>query len=284
MVDQRSLQSELGAFLKARRAELTPPAVGLVDDGTPRRVPGLRRDEVARLASISIDYYTRIEQGRLQASAAVLSSLARALRLDEGQQVYLFELAGKASSRRRRPRPQRVRPSMQRLLDQLDRSPALVLGRYNDILAWNAAAAALYVDFGALPPAERNYIRLLFLDPRIRDLYPEWEEAGRLAAATLRMEAAGNPDDPRLAALVGELSVRSVQFRDWWGGRAVSSTSYGTKQFRHQLVGTMTLDCDTWASPDDPDQRLMVLTAEAGSPSDAALRILTSWNAEQLAK
>ncbi|MFG2276140.1 helix-turn-helix domain-containing protein [Streptomyces chartreusis] len=280
MADDRSTRAELGAFLKARRAELTPAAVGLADDGTPRRVPGLRREEVARLASISVDYYSRIEQGRLQVSATVLGALARALRLDAGQQTYLHELAGKPTGRRIRRGPQRVRPSMYRLLDQLDRAPAMVLGRFNDILAWNAAAAALYLDFAQLSPQERNYTRLLFLNRGIRDLHVEWEAAARLSAATLRLETAGNPDDARLADLVGELSVRSPEFRQWWGGRIVSSASYGTKLFQHPLVGQLTLECDTWASPDDPDKRLMVLTAEPGSPSDEALQILISWSAE----
>ncbi|MCI3273402.1 helix-turn-helix domain-containing protein [Streptomyces cylindrosporus] len=280
MAEDRSTRGELGAFLKARRAELTPAAVGLADDGTLRRVPGLRREEVARLASISVDYYSRIEQGRLQVSATVLGALARALRLDAGQQAYLYELAGKPIARRIRRGPQRVRPSIHRLLDQLDRSPAMVLGRYNDILAWNAAATALYLDFAQLSLQERNYTRLLFLDPGIRNLHVEWEAAARLSAATLRLETAGNPDDARLTALVGELSVRSPEFRQWWGGRVVSSASHGTKHFRHPLAGPLTLECDTWTSPDDPDKRLVVLTAEPGSPSDEALRILTSWSAE----
>jgi transcriptional regulator with XRE-family HTH domain len=276
----RSTRAELGAFLKARRAELTPAAVGLADDGTLRRVPGLRREEVARLASISVDYYSRIEQGRLQASATVLGALARALRLDAGQQTYLYELAGRPTGRRIRRGPQRVRPSTHRLLDQLDRSPAMVLGRYNDILAWNAAATALYLDFAQLSPHERNYTRLLFLHPKFRDLHVEWETAARLSAATLRLETAGNPDDARLADLAGELSVRSPEFRQWWGGRIVSSASYGTKHFQHPVAGPLTLECDTWASPDAPDKRLMVLTAEPGSPSAEALQILTSWSAD----
>ncbi|MFR0357645.1 helix-turn-helix domain-containing protein [Streptomyces sediminimaris] len=280
MTDDKSTRAELGAFLKARRAELTPAAVDLADDGTPRRVPGLRREEVASLASISVDYYSRIEQGRLQVSATVLGTLARALRLDAGQQAYLYGLAGKPAARRIRRGPQRVRPSMYRLLDQLGRSPAMVLGRYNDILAWNAAATALYLDFAQLSPAERNYTRLLFLDPGMRSLHVEWEAAARLSAAALRLETAGNPDDARLATLVGELSLRSPEFRQWWAGRIVSSASYGTKHFRHPLAGPLTLECDTWAGPDDPDKRLMVLTAEPDSPSDEALRILTSWSAE----
>ncbi|MEU4170783.1 helix-turn-helix transcriptional regulator [Streptomyces sp. NPDC026665] len=278
MADKRSPRSELGAFLKARRAELTPAQVGLADDGTVRRVPGLRRDEVARLATMSTGYYTRIEQGRLPASATVLASLVRALRLDEAQRAYLYELAGQAPATPRRRTAQRVRPSVQRMLDGLGHLPALVLGRYDDILAWNAAAAALYRDFTLLKPAERNYTRLLFLDPVMRGLYVDWEEAGRISAARLRMETAGNPDDPRLAALVGELSVRSPEFREWWNGRIVTDLTSGTKRYLHPLVGPLTLDCDTWTSPGDPDIMFMVLTAEPGTPEDHALRILSSWH------
>jgi transcriptional regulator with XRE-family HTH domain len=278
--DERTPRAELGAFLKARRSELSPADVGVPDDGTQRRVPGLRRDEVARLASMSTDYYTRIEQGRLQTSATALGSIARALRLDDGQQWYLLELAGRSASRRRRRPTQRVRPSMQRMLDQLDHAPAMVLGRYNDILAWNAAAAALYLDFGTLAPAERNYIRLTFLNPEFRSLFLDWEEAARIGAARLRMETTSSPDDPRLVALVGELTVRSPEFQRWWTSRIVSSTTYGTKRFQHPIVGPLTVDCDTWASPDDPDQQLVVLTAEPHTASEDALRILTSWTAE----
>ncbi|MFF4898081.1 helix-turn-helix transcriptional regulator [Streptomyces sp. NPDC001068] len=278
MSDTHTPRSELGAFLKARRAELTPAQVGLGDDGTVRRVPGLRRDEVARLAAMSTGYYTRIEQGRLPASATVLASLVRALRLGGAQRAYLYELAGQAPAAPRRRSARRVRPSVQRMLDGLGHLPALVLGRHDDILAWNAAAAALYGDFGELTARERNHVRLLFLDPVMRDLHVDWEDAGRISAARLRMAAAGNPDDSRLAELVGELSVRSPEFREWWGGRIVSDTAHGTKRYRHPLVGPLTLECDTWASPDDPQVMFVVLTAEADSRDDEALRILASWN------
>ncbi|MFE5406967.1 helix-turn-helix transcriptional regulator [Streptomyces sp. NPDC056580] len=278
MSDTRSPRSELGAFLKARRAELTPAQVGLGDDGTARRVPGLRRDEVARLATMSTDYYTRIEQGRVRASATVLASLVKALRLDDAQQAYLYELAGRSPTVRRRRTAQRVRPSVQRMLDGLGHLPAMVLGRYNDILAWNAAAAALYLDFAQLKPAERNYTRLIFLDPAMRSLFTDWEDAGRISAATLRMETAATPDDPRLAELVGELSVRSPEFRQWWNGRIVTDLTSGPKRYHHPIVGPLTLDCDTWTSPGDPDITFMVLTAEPGTPEDHALRILSSWH------
>ena len=273
---------ELGAFLKARRAQLSPRDAGLPETGTRRKVTGLRREEVAQLAAISVDYYTRLEQGRVQASAPVLATLARALRLDEDQQAYLYEIAGKTDARpRRRHAAQRVRPAMRRLLDQLTQTPAVVLGRYMNVLAWNALAAALYIDFGRYPAADRNYVRLLFTDPLVRGMHAEWEHDARDAVAALRMEAAKDPDDPELARLVGELSLQDADFRAWWGERHVNSASYGTKHYRHRAVGDLTLDCDIWYSPDGSGQRLMVLTAEPGTPSDDALRILASWNAAQ---
>jgi transcriptional regulator with XRE-family HTH domain len=275
---QRS-QDGLGDFLKARRAQLTPHAVGLPEAGTRRKVAGLRREEVAQLAAISVDYLTRLEQGRVQASASVLITLSRALRLDDDQQAYLYELAGKAPLPRRRP-AQRARPAMRRLLEQLTQTPAVVLGRRLDILAWNAGATALYTDFARLPARRRNYVRLMFADPVVRALHADWEHDGRRVVASLRMEAAKDPADPELAVLVGELSVQDPDFRTWWASHQVAGTGYGTKHYRHPLVGDLTLDCDTWDSPDGSGQRLMVLTAEPGTPSYERLRILCSWNAE----
>jgi transcriptional regulator with XRE-family HTH domain len=274
-------RNELAAFLKARRAQLDPAEVGLPDPGTRRKVAGLRREEVAQLAAISVDYYTRLEQGRVRASASVLATLARALRLDEDQQRYLYELAGKTDARpRRRRHAQHVRPAMKRLLDQLTQTPALVLGKRMDVLEWNSAAAALYIDFSQLPADRRNYVSLLFTDPVMRGMHQQWEHDARDAVAALRMEAAADPDDPELARLVGELSVQDADFRTWWAEHRVNTASYGTKHYRHRLVGDLTLDCDTWASPDGSGQRLMVLTAEPGSPSHDAVSILTSWTAE----
>ena len=268
----------LGAFLKARRAQLDPLECGLPEMASARRVAGLRREEVARLAAISVDYYTRLEQGRVRASAPVLTTLVRALRLDEDQQRYLYELAGRSDDRPRRLRPvQQVRPAMRRLLDQLPHAPALVLGKRLDILAWNAAATALYTDFAAVPAARRNYLRLMFTDPDIRAMHREWAHDARDAVAALRMEAAADPDDPDLATLVGELTIQDTDFRTWWAEHRVNSATYGTKHYRHHLVGDLTLDCDTWAASDGSGQRLMVLTAEPGGPSHDALRILTSW-------
>jgi transcriptional regulator with XRE-family HTH domain len=281
-VSPAPVPGEVGAFLKARRAQLSPRDVGLPEEGTRRKVNGLRREEVAQVAAISVDYYTRLEQGRVQASASVLATLARALRLDEDQQAYLYEIAGKTDARpRRRRTAQRARPAMRRLLAQLTGAPAVVLGRRMDILAWNPMAVALFTDFGQYPAGRRNYVRLLFTDPAVRGLHAEWEHDASDAVAALRMEAAKDPDDPELARLVGDLSVQDPDFRTWWAERRVSSASYGTKHYRHRTVGDVTLDCDTWDSPDGSGQRLMVLTAEPGSPSDDALRILASWSADQ---
>jgi len=271
--------NELGEFLKARRADLAPRAVGLPEDGSLRRVPGLRRDEVARLAAISVDYYTRLEQGRVQASAYVLAALARALRLDDDQRAYLYELAGKSPARPRRRAKQRVRPQLQRT-DQLTETPAIVLGRLMDILAWNPLAAALITDFSQIPEAQRNYVRLVFTDPAIRNLYADWETVARMCVALLRMEAAQTPEDPRLAALVGELSVHDPDFREWWAARHVASQRFGTKTLRHPIAGDITLDWDSFSCATDPEQQLIVWTAEPDTPSHQALHFLASWAAD----
>jgi transcriptional regulator with XRE-family HTH domain len=272
--------AELGAFLRARRAELTPREVGLPDHAGDRRVTGLRREEVARLAAVSVDYYTRLEQGRKPASASVLATLVHALRLDEDQQKYLYTLAGKPADRPRRRAARRVRPAMRRLLDQLTETPALVLGRRLDVLAWNPMACALFTDFEALRPVHRNYVRLMFTDPAMRALHPDWEHAARTAVAALRMEAASDPDDPELAVLVGELCVQNADFRTWWAAHHATSAGFGTKNYRHPVVGDLTLDCDMWDGADGSGQRLMVLTAAPGTRSHEGLRLLASWAAD----
>ncbi|PZG18468.1 helix-turn-helix domain-containing protein [Nonomuraea aridisoli] len=283
MSRDRTAAAELAAFLKARRAELVPSEVGLPETGSPRRVPGLRREEVAQLASVSVDYYTRIERGRIPPSASILPVLADALRLGDAERDYLYRLAGVISPRPRRRAAQKVRPAMRRLLAQLTESPALVLGRRMDVLAWNTLASALFTDFAQYPARHRNYVYLLFADPAMRDLHEQWEDAARTAVASLRMEAAADPGAPELAALVGELSVRFPEFRTWWAAHHVSAASYGVKNYRHPVVGPLTLDCDMWDSPDGGGQRLMLLTAEEGGRSHEALRILNSWAAAHAA-
>lgn len=269
--------SELGAFLKARRAELTPHDAGLPEGRGLRRVPGLRREEVAQLAAISTDYYTRLEQGRIDASPSVLASLARVFRLDDDQRAYLYELAGKKpGSRSRRTTRRKVRPNLQRLLEQLTDTPAMVVTSIMDILAWNPLAAALMIDFGQVPERERNFLRLIFTDPRMRSLYPDWEGLARATVAYVRMEAAQRPDDLRLATLVGELSVQDAQFRRWWAGHHVALKRRGARTFDHPVVGETTLDWDSLTYDADPEQQLIVYTAAAGSPSEQALRKLAS--------
>ncbi|MEU6511231.1 helix-turn-helix transcriptional regulator [Streptomyces sp. NPDC046942] len=273
--------NELGEFLKQRRSELSPRTVGLPESTGPRRVKGLRREEVSQLAAISTDYYTRIEQGRLQASAPVLAALARVLHLDDDQRDYLFELAGRDAGRPRRRPTQKVQPQLQRLLDDLTSTPAMVMGRRMDILAWNSLAAALIANFAEIPEKKRNYMRILFSEPTLRNLYDDWESVARTAVAQLRMEAAKYPDDSRLTALVGELSVQDPDFRKWWAGHHVSSLTIGTKRLTHPVAGSLVLDWDTLTASTDPDQKLVVWTAESGSPAHDGLRILASWAADQ---
>src|SRR5919205_2865178 len=240
-------RDELGAFLRARRSELGPSDVDLSEGGTQRRVAGLRREEVAQLAAISPDYYTRLEQGRIHPSAPVLSSLARVLRLDDDQRAYMYELAGTstAPAKSRRRAPQKVKPYLKRILDRID-APAIVMTPTHDILAWNPMAAALMVDFGEVPERERNFVRLLFTDPRLRSLYPEWEELARSVVSYMRMEAARKPDDPRLAELVGDLSIRDGQFRQWWAGTHVAIKRRGTRRYAHPVVGEITVEWDAF--------------------------------------
>jgi transcriptional regulator with XRE-family HTH domain len=275
-------QNEFGAFLRARRSELGPSDVDLHEGGTQRRVAGLRREEVAQLAAISTDYYTRLEQGRIQPSAPVLASLARVLRLDDDQRAYMNELAGTPAKPRRRA-PQKVKPYLRRVLDRID-APAIVMTPTHDILAWNPLAAALMVDFGELAERDRNFMRLLFTDPRMRSLYPEWEELARSVVSYIRMEAARKPDDPRLAELVGDLSIRDAQFRQWWAGTHVAAKRRGTRRYAHPVVGEITLEWDSLTSDAEPDQQLIVYTAEPGSRSEQALRDLAAWAEEHISR
>lgn len=275
---------ELGDFLRARRAELVPGEVGLPESPKPRRVAGLRREEVARLAGISTNYYTRLEQGRVRASGPMLGKLAHVLGLSEDQRAYLLGLAGDDLFQRphRRAR-QKVQPQLRRVLDELSTTPAIVLGRRTDVLAWNPMAAALVTDFARIPEKQRTYIRLLFTDPAMRALYPDWKNVARLAVAQLRMEAAHIPGDPRMSALVGELSTRDEHFRTWWAAHVVAGRGVGTKHLNHPVVGALTLDWDTLTSAADPEQHLIIWTAEPGSPSADGLRLLASWAAEPAA-
>jgi transcriptional regulator with XRE-family HTH domain len=275
-------KAELGEFLKSRRDRLRPEDVGLPSGGQ-RRVPGLRREELAMLAGVSVDYYVRLEQGRdLTPSESVLDALARALRLDDTERAHLIALA-------RPPRipfttpdagsTTEVRPSVQMLLDGLDQ-PAFVLGRRMDILATNRMARALLTDFDARPPRERNHARWIFLDPATRELYVDWPVVARENVAILRHDAAQHPDDPELRELIGELSMASPEFRTWWAEHDVAVRNSGTKRYRHPVVGDMKIHFEAMRLADE-DQLLFIYSVEPGTPSQDAMRLLATWAATQ---
>jgi transcriptional regulator with XRE-family HTH domain len=266
--------AELRTFLRTRRARLAPERVGLPVRPGIRRVPGLRREEVARLAGMSVDYYIRLERGRkLNVSESVLKALARALRLNETESAHLFTLARSTSWRRPTP-AQRVRTGLAQTLNALTDVPALVIGRRCDVLASNALARAVFTDFDAKPPRERNLVRFLFLDDAARDLYLDWPEAARGAVAGLHLYAGRNPDDNRLRELVDELSVRDADFRRWWADYDVRRHSSGSYRLRHPIAGAMTLGYEALAHTADEEQFLGLYTTEPGSPSEQALRVL----------
>jgi transcriptional regulator with XRE-family HTH domain len=270
-------RTSLGEFLRSRRARLQPADLGLPELGRRRRVPGLRREELAQLAGVSPDYYVRMEQGRAQnVSEAVLDAVASALRLDEDERRHLIDLARPVPTRRQTTRPQRVRSTLRRTVEAVD-LPSMVLGRRCDVLAWNRAMASLITDFGALPAEGRNMARLVFLDDAVASLYLEWPRKAREVVGFLRLDAGRHPDDPRLAELIGELSMRSAEFRQLWAAHDVRDKSHGRHQLRHPLVGELTIDYETLRPSDDPDQVLVVCSAEPGSPSESALRLLTTW-------
>ncbi|HEY2063817.1 MAG TPA: helix-turn-helix transcriptional regulator [Amycolatopsis sp.] len=270
--------ADLREFLRSRRAKVTPEAAGLPPYPGARRVPGLRREEVAQLAGVSVDYYVRLERGRnLNVSESVLDAVARALQLNDLERSHLFTLA---KPRRGRPRPlppQRVRPGLRLVLESLTEVPALVIGRRMDVLASNRLARALYTDFDALPARSRNLARLIFLDDTVRSVYANWEGAARGIVASLHLYAGRNPHDPALADLVGELSVRDQDFRRWWADHDVFERTHGVKHFRHPLVGDLELGYEAFAPADDPEQTLGIWTVEPGSPSADRLRLLGSW-------
>ncbi|WP_210577028.1 helix-turn-helix domain-containing protein [Streptomyces sp. GESEQ-4] len=278
-LDQRA---ELSEFLRTRRARLKPEDVGLPDFGRHRRVPGLRREELAQLAGVSVAYYTRLEQGNgRNVSAEVLDAIARALRLSDAEHAHLTHLAKpKQNKKKQTARTEQVRPALAQLLDSIDGVPAYITGRRSDILAWNRMAAAVFGDWAELPVQERNWARLVFLRPEYRDLFMEWDQKAFDIVAYLRMDAGCHPDDPRLSALVGELSVKSEEFRRLWATHDVKEKSYGVKRLRHPLVGELTLNFESFRLIDGTEQTLITYHAEPGSPSAEALRLLASWGAD----
>ncbi|MFF3329176.1 helix-turn-helix domain-containing protein [Streptomyces sp. NPDC002888] len=275
-------RAELSEFLRSRRARLKPEDVGLPDFGRHRRVPGLRREELAQLAGVSVAYYTRLEQGNgRNVSAEVLDSIARALRLTDAEHSHLTHLAKpKQHKKKSTARAQQTRASLRQLLDAIDGVPAYIGGRRSDILAWNRMAAALFGDWAELPPAERNWARMVFLRPEYRELFVDWEQKAIDMVSYLRMDAGCHPDDPKLSALVGELSVKSEEFRRLWATHDVKEKGYGVKRMHHPLVGDLTLSFESFRLADDSEQTLITYHAEPGSPSAEALRLLASWGTD----
>ncbi|MFE0676878.1 helix-turn-helix transcriptional regulator [Streptomyces sp. NPDC058867] len=275
-------RAELSEFLRTRRARLKPEDVGLPDFGRHRRVPGLRREELAQLAGVSVAYYTRLEQGNgRNVSAEVLDSIARALRLSDAEHAHLTHLAKpKQHKKKSAGRPEQVRGGLRQLLESIDSVPAYISGRRSDIVAWNPMAAAVFGDWAELPAAERNWARLVFLKPEYRELFVEWDQKAYDIVSYLRMDAGCHPDDPRLSSLVGELSLKSEEFRRLWATHDVKEKSYGIKRLRHPLVGELTLNFETFALTDGSEQHLVTYHPEPGSPSAEALRLLASWGAD----
>jgi transcriptional regulator with XRE-family HTH domain len=274
--------NELSQFLTSRRAKVTPEQAGLPSYGQ-RRVPGLRREEVASLAGVSVEYYKRLERGNASgASDIVLDALADALRLDDAERAHLFDLARVTSPitprRRRRPAQQRVRPAVQQILNSIN-APATVSNMRGDYLAANPLGRALYTplfDSREQPP---NSARFTFLDPSAQTFFIDWEKAAKDLVAALRSMAGRNPYDRALSDLVGELSTRSDAFRAWWAAHNVRYHQTGTKRLQHPIVGELELNYEVLELTADPELRLAIFTAEPGSRSEQALNLLASWTA-----
>ena len=273
--------NEIAEFLTSRRARITPEQAGLPTYGK-RRVPGLRREEVASLAGVSIGYYKRLERGNLSGvSDLVLEALARALQLDDAERAHLFDLArgaGPAASQRRRPRQQRIRPAVQRVLDQMG-TPAIVRSARSDYVGANQLARALYAPVFESREQPPNSARFMFLDPAAPDFYPDWEQIASELVAHLRSEAGRNPYDRGLTDLVGELATRSDEFRSRWAAHNVRFHRTGTKRLHHPVVGDLELSYESLELSADSGLALHVYTAETGSASQQALDLLASWTA-----
>lgn len=279
-------QAEVREFLTSRRAKISPERAGL-PVGSRRRVPGLRRSEVAALADVSVEYYAKLERGHLAGvSPAVLEAIARALQLDDAERAHLLNLAQAADGsdaltrpRRRAARTFTPHRSLQWVLDAVTAGPAFVRNGRMDLLAANQLARAFYDDVYAAVGNQANLARFNFLDPASRRFYPDWEQAADVAVAILRTEAGRNPHDKELHDLVGELSTRSEDFRTRWGAHNVRHHGTGTKRFHHHAVGDLTLAYEGLDMAAEPGLTLTVYTAEPGSPSEEALRLLASWAA-----
>ncbi|UKA60444.1 helix-turn-helix transcriptional regulator [Arthrobacter sp. FW306-2-2C-D06B] len=278
-----STRDDIQQFLTSRRARLTPEQVGLQSYGR-RRVPGLRREEVAMLAQVSVEYYSRLERGNLGGvSESILESLVLALRLNDVEERHLRDLIRASENtvrpRRQRPPQQLVRPTVQRMLDAMTELPAIVQNGRLDIIAANRMGRALYAaqfDTTILPP---NQARFIFLDPRGRDFAPDWDRAANECVAMLRAAAGRDPHDRQVSDLIGELSTRSDEFRIRWAAHNVHQHKSGTKRIHLPSVGDLTLDFEVMELIADPGLTFITFSAEPGSPSHDALQLLSSWAA-----
>ncbi|MFI7276395.1 helix-turn-helix domain-containing protein [Streptomyces sp. NPDC049879] len=267
--------AHIGDFLRSRRARIRPADVGLPEYGR-RRVQGLRREEVAQLAGVSVDYYVRLEQGRgLSVSDAVLDAVARVLRLDATEREYLYAVARPDRSGAGVPAVQDVRPGLRLLLDSLAGTPAFVLGRRMEVLGWNAPGDAV-MGFSRMGPGTPDIPRHCFLDPASRTLYPEWPLVAAECVAFLRLAAARHRDDGELAALVEELSLLSDDFRRLWADHGVTEKTFGVKRLLHRTAGELTFSYETLRTPSDEDTLLVVYTPEPGTGTAERLAALTA--------
>ncbi|WP_406137283.1 helix-turn-helix transcriptional regulator [Streptomyces anulatus] len=282
-------REEVREFLTSRRAKITPDQVGL-PGGSRRRVPGLRRSEVATLADMSVEYYSKLERGDLAGvSPGVLEALARALRLDDAERAHLVNLAQTADGSDALTRPRRrtatrqwtPHRSLQWTLDAITAGPAFVRNGRMDILAANPLFRAFYTDLYATPGNQQNLARFTFLAPAARRFYPDWDSFADITVAIVRTEAGRNPHDKDLHDLVGELSTRSDEFRTRWGAHNVRHHSTGTKHFHHTIVGDLSLAFEGLDMASAPGLNLTIYTAEPGSPSEEGLRLLATWAATQ---
>ncbi len=278
-------RAEVRQFLSSRRGRITPEQAGIEPYGGRRRVPGLRREEVARLAGVSVDYYTRLERGNLSGvSDSVLDAIAGALELDRAEHDHLYDLARAANSSGRKraagtgaAAPSKVRPELQYLLDAITDAPAFIGNNRLDIVAANTLGYALYSDMYRTPSRPANHSRFIFLDPRAHNFYPDWDRAANTNVAILRREAGRNPHDKGIAELIGELSMRSDEFRTLWAAHNVRRHYAGTKFFQHPVVGLLELNYQVLGLEEDPGHTLTVYPATPGSPSAEALKLLASW-------
>jgi transcriptional regulator with XRE-family HTH domain len=271
-------RAEIREFLTSRRAKLTPEQAGLRTYGGNRRVPGLRREEVALLAGVSVDYYTRLERGSASGvSETVLEALARALQLDDAERAHLFDLA-RATPRRPRRTQHRIRPSVQQMLDAMPGVPAFVRNGRLDLLGANQLGRALYSEQFATSDVP-NTGRFVFLDDRSTTFYIDWESVANDVVAILHAEAGRDPYDRELSDLVGELSTRSELFRMLWAAHNVGRHDTGVKRIQHPLVGALNLTFEAMELVADPGLTLFVYTAEPGSKSEQGLNLLASWAA-----